>query len=325
LHDGAHHSVSTYAWLGLLLAIGYYAKAIFLYFALFILGATVIHGFRTRRSREPLTAVRDIGGTVCDDLVANGRPIHCGRQRQIKLRVVPKPTRNENLEKGSAGGAPIPFYPGAIVFDSPRVFRLPSIAGVAYAPWYDASRLDKRRHPALNLRDQLRQLAINFRYPREQLLGAGAALTVPWLILFWYAPGKSLRNLATMWFCTLPVAVVIGMYLLVNLVQRFVLGFSLVLWGAAWALIFIPPGLHLMARRAMLAGTLVFAAYTMPGLLHYVVSRRTESIGRDITVAGALPRYGIAPGSAVASMGDRQEAYWAHFADVSVVAEVLVD
>jgi hypothetical protein len=325
LHDSAHHSISAYAWLGLLLAIGYYAKAIFLYLALFVLGATVIHGFRTRRRREPLTAVLVFVILVAPFVMILSKTVGhftAGDSGRLNYAWFVNGPETKTWMKDTPGGAPIPFYPGAVLLDSPRVFRLPSIAGVTYAPWYDASRFDVRSHPVLNLRDQLRQLAINLRYPREQLLGAEAALTVAWLILFWYAPGKSLRNFATTWFCTLPAAIVIGMYLLVHLVRRFVLGFSLVLWGAAWASISIPPGLHLLARRAVLAGTLVFAAYTMPGLLHYVVSQRMESVERDITVAEALPRYGVAPGNAVASIGDGQEAYWAHFADVSVVAEV---
>jgi hypothetical protein len=112
------------------------------------------------------------------------------------------------------------------------------------------------------------------------------------------------------------------MYLLVHLVPRFVLGFSLLLWGAAWASGSVPPGLQLLARRALLAGILVFAAYTMPGLLHYVVSQRTESTARDMTIAEAIPQYGISPGQAVASIGNGQEAYWAYLARVSVVAEL---
>jgi hypothetical protein len=112
------------------------------------------------------------------------------------------------------------------------------------------------------------------------------------------------------------------MYLLVHLVQRFVLGFSLLLWGAAWASVIVPPGLQLLARRAMLAGTLVFAAYMMPGLLHYVFSQRTESVERDMAIAEAISQHGIALGDAVASIGDGQEAYWAQLAKISVVAEV---
>jgi len=72
----------------------------------------------------------------------------------------------------------------------------------------------------------------------------------------------------------------------------------------------------------MLTAMIVMAAYAMPGLLHYVISQPTESVGRDMVIAEALPRYGLAPGDVVASIGDGQEAYWAHFAKLSVVAEI---
>jgi hypothetical protein len=63
-------------------------------------------------------------------------------------------------------------------------------------------------------------------------------------------------------------------------------------------------------------------ASTIPGLLHYVVSPRKESVARDLVIAEAIPYYGFTPRAAVASIGDGQLAYWAHLARVSVVAEV---
>jgi hypothetical protein len=324
LHDRREHGLGPYAWLGLLLAIGYYAKAILLYFALFVLAAIVIQGFRSRSLLRPLAAILVFVVLVSPFVVIVSRALGhftAGDSGRLNYAWFVNGPETKTWMSDSSG-APVPFYPGAIALDSPRVFRLPSIDGITYAPWYDAARFDKRSHPAVDLRGQLRQLAINLRYVREQLFGAGAALSVPLLILVWYGPRASLRNFASTWFCTLPAFAVIGMYLLVHLVPRFVLGFSLLLWGAAWASVSVPPGLQLLARRALLAGILVFAAYTMPGLLHYVVSQRTESTARDMTIAEAIPQYGISPGQAVASIGNGQEAYWAYLARVSVVAEL---
>jgi hypothetical protein len=325
LHDHSGHGIGAHAWLGLLLAIGYYAKAILLYFAVFVLAAIVVRGFRSRHPREPVTAILVFLVLVSPFVATLSRAagqFTAGDSGKLNYAWFVNGPETKTWMKESSGGAPIPFYPGSIVFDSPPVFRLPSIAGVTYAPWFDAARFDKHSHPTFDLRKQFRQLAVNLRYPREQILGAGAALSVPLLILVWYTPRASLRNFAATWFCTLPAAAVIGMYLLVHMVQRFVLGFSLVLWGAAFASVSVPPGQQLLARRAMLAGTLVFAAYSMPGLLHYVISPRAESVGHDVAIAEAISRYDIKAGDPVASIGDGQEAYWAHLARVSVVAEV---
>lgn len=326
--------MGAYVWLGLLLAVGYYAKAIMLYFAVFVLGAVVIRALRSRRFAEPLTAIVVFVAFVSPFVMITSRTLGhftTGDSGRLNYAWFVDGPETKTWEKDSPGSAPVPFYPGPSVFDSPRVFRVPTLEGVTYAPWYDASRFDKRSHPFFNLRDQLRQLAVNLRYSRETLLGQGAALTVPLLILVWYEPKASLRRISATWFFTLPALAVFAMYLLVHLVGRFVMGFSVLLWGAAWASVYVPPSydprcyepsLQLLARRAMLAAIVVMAVYAMPGLLHYVVSQPAESVGRDMVIAEALPTYGLAPGDVVASIGDGQEAYWAHFAKLSVVAEI---
>jgi hypothetical protein len=322
LNDSQQHGINNYAWLGVLLAIGFYAKAILLYFAVFVLAALVIQGVRSGNLQRPITAIIVFAVLVSPFVVILSRTLgHFTAGDSGKLAYAWCVDGSETKTWLTDHGAPIPFYPGSIVFDSPRVFRLPSIYGVTYAPWYDAARFDKRRHPTVDLRGQLRQLARNLQSLREQI-GEGSALLVPLLILVWYSPKASIRHLGATWFCTLPAVAVIGMYLLVYLVPRYLLGFSLLLWGAALAPVVAPPELQLLSRRAMLAGTLVFAGYMMPGLLHYVVSQRTESVERNMVVAEALSQYGVTPGMAVASIGDGQVAYWAQLARVSVVAEV---
>ncbi len=323
-NDGRPVGAAGYAGLGLLLAAGYYAKTIMLYFALFILGAMVLQGFRSGTLRKPIVAALVFVALVSPYVAILSRTLgHLTAGDSGRLTYAWFVNANESkawlTELDTAGPK---FYPGPVIFEAPRVFFLPSIAGVTYAPWYDPSRFDKLSHPILNLGDQLRRLAVNLQSLREFFLAQGAVLTVPLLILVWYTPKASLRHFAATWFCTLPAAAVFGLYLLIILVPRYVLGFSLVLWGAAWASIFVPPGLQLLARRAMLAGILVVAAYTMPGLLHFLVSRPAESTRGDMAIAEAISRYGIAPGDPLASIGEGRKAYWAYLAKVSVVAEI---
>jgi hypothetical protein len=323
LNDHQQHGIRSYAWLGLLLAVGFYAKAILLYFALFIMGAIVIQGFRSGSLRRPITTIIVFVALVSPFVVAVSRTLghfSVGDSGRLSYAwLVDGPETKTWLKEG---GAPMPFYPGPIDSESPRVFHVPSIRGVTYAPWYDAARFDNRSHPTFNLHLQLRHLATALKSLREQMSGAEIALFVPMLIVVWYAPKASLRRCMASWFCTLPVLGVIGMYLLVYLVPRYLIGFSLILWGSALASICVCPGTQLLARRAFLAGILVFAWCVMPGLLHYLVADHTESSERDIAIAEAISQYGITPGDAVASIGNGQQAYWAHLARVSIVAEV---
>ncbi len=323
LNDHLPHTAIAYASLGALLAVGYYAKAILFYFALFVLAATLIHGFRSRSLRAPITSILVFSALVSPVVIELSLSLgHFTPGDSGRLNYAWFVNGPETKTWIDAGGAPLPFYPGPALPGPVRVFRLPSLEGVTYAPWYDAARFDQRAHPVFNVRSQLRQIALNLQSLKEEFLGAGAVLLVPLLILACYTPKASLRNFASTWFCILPVIAVIGMYLLVHFVTRFVLGFSLVLWGAAFASVRVPSGLEHLARRAMLVGALVFAASTIPGVLHYLISPRQESVARDLAIAEAMPHYGLTPGAAVASIGDGQIAYWAQLARVSVVAEV---
>jgi hypothetical protein len=318
-------NIALYACLGLLLAIGYFAKTIMLYFAVFVLVAILLRGFRRKSVWKPVVSVLVFVLLIVPFVVILSRTLGhftTGDSGKLNYSWFVNGTETKSWINDSSRSEPSPFYPGSIAFNAPRVFRLPLISGVTYAPWYDASRFDKRSHPNFNWRAQFGQLAINFRYLKEQILGTAAALTVPLLILVSYRPKESMRRFATTWFCTVPTAAVVGMYLLVHLVERFMLGFSLVLCGTAWASISLHSELQLLARRAMLAGIFIWAAYTVPGLIHYVVSQRTEMTRRDMTIAEAISSYGIGPSEAVASIGNGQDSYWAHLAKVSIVAEM---
>lgn len=334
--DTAHptsSSLASYATLGGLLAIGYYAKAILLYYAIFTLAALLARSFRSKGPRQ-----KDFRNSIAAALVflvlvspfitALSRTLgHFSAGDSGRLNYawfVNGPETGTWMRSDPA--APLPFYPGPTVADTPRVFQIPQLAGVTYAPWYDAARFDARSRPTLSLRAQLRQIAVNLKFAKEQVFGAEAALLVPLLILLWYTPKPARWLLAATSFYTLPVLGVMGMYFLTHLVIRFILGFLLVLWGAAFGALSVPQNMaqdmRPLARRALMAGVLVFAAVELPGLLHFIATKPVSSAARDVVIARALPTHRILPGDSVASLGDGQEAYWAHFAETPIVSEI---
>lgn len=322
LDDGRPQNIADFTGLGILLALGFYSKAILFYFGFFVLGALMIRGFRSRQYRGPIVAA-----LVSTLLVS---PYVAALSRTLGHLTVGETGRLnyawfvDGTETGpwAEGDAPFPFFPGPIVHNAPRVFRIPRLEGVTYAPWYDAARFDMRSHATFNLRGELRQLGINLKDLQEETLGTHSALLVVMIILICVAPGAFLRRITAAWFCILPAVMIVGMYLLVHLVDRFMIGFSLVLWGLAYSCVFVPANSCQLARRALLSGIAVFGAYALPGLLHTVASPAKDSIGRDVLVAEAMPKYEVQPGDLVGLIGDGQVAFWAHWAQLSVVAEI---
>ncbi len=98
--------------------------------------------------------------------------------------------------------------------------------------------------------------------------------------------------------------------------------FRFVLWGITFSCVFVPVTSESLARRALLAGILVFAAYSLPGIVHYLFLPAENQIERDLLIAKAIAEHGIRAGDAVALIGDGQTAYWAHWARASVAAEI---
>jgi hypothetical protein len=322
LDDSQPHSIMRYMWLGLLVGAGFYAKAILFYFGLFVLLALFIRAFGSRNYRGPLTASLVCLLLVSPFVIALSRTLghfSVGESGRLNYAWFVDGTETGSWEAGSAS---FPFFPGPVVLNSPRVFRVPRLEGVTYAPWYDAARFDKRSRATFRFRSQVRQFVINLKNLEAEILGLQSALFVCLVILICFAPKAFRVAFAGAWFCTLPVVMVIAMYLLVHLVDRFTIGFLLVLWGVAYACIRIPANLQFLAQRALLATVAVFGLYAIPGLLLHVASSSTNPLRRDVLVAEALPNHGLVRGDSVGLIGNGQEAYWAHWTGVSIVAEV---
>ena len=322
LNEGRHDAILRYARLGLLLAIGYYAKAILIYFGIFVLAALISRGVRTGSSGGPIAALVVSLALVSPHTVALSRALgHFSLGESGRLNYA---WFVDGTETGSwaQGGASFPFFPGAIFLNYPRVFQVPHIDGVTYAPWYDAARFDKRSQPSFSFRKQARQVAVNLKSLKEDILGTESALLVCLIILIGFAPQAFYRNLAQAWFCAVPVCLVIGMYLLVHLADRFMVGFLLVLWGILFASIRAPLNLQTLSRRALLAGTIVFAMATFPGLLRLAFSAAPNPMKNDLRISESLRALGIQKNDAVGLIGDGQTAYWAYWARLSIASEV---
>jgi hypothetical protein len=149
--------LAKYAFLGLLLAVGYYAKAILLYFAIFVSAVIVSKALRSRHILGPVVTVAVFAALVLPFVLILSRAMgHVTANDSGRLNYawfVDGP-ETKTWMKDSNGDAPIPFYPGPILFTAPRVFRVPLMEGIAYAPWYDAARFNSRARPTFNLRYQ---------------------------------------------------------------------------------------------------------------------------------------------------------------------------
>ncbi|HSS95831.1 MAG TPA: hypothetical protein VLK33_02310 [Terriglobales bacterium] len=325
LEDGTNHGIAAYAGWGALLALGYYAKVILFYFGLLLLIGLFLRHLKKRSFIRPAAALATFLILISPFALFLSRVVghftvgESGRLSYAWLANVPETKTWLRGEPDST--ASLPYYPGPFLHDNPMVFQLPLLPGITYAARYDPSRYDFHNHPHFSLRPQLERIAINLRPFKLVLLEAEGPLLVALFILALYSPREFLRKLMESWFYSIPVLVIVAMYVLVFLTWRYLLAFSPLLWGTAFAAVSVPIGWRGTVRPIVLAGLIVFALLAGPGLMHFLV-QKDNSNDREIALVRKFSQYGIEQGDTVAIFGTGQNAWWAHLAGVSIRAEV---
>lgn len=324
IEDGKEHPLSAYVALGAILGIGYYAKVILFYFAVFLLLTMALRQMRGGKILRPVAAGATFLIVILPFVFFLSKTLghftigESGKLNYAWLADVP---RTKNWLTGEPNAAALPFYPGPLLYDNPMVFRLPVLSGITYAPRYDPSRYDFQNHPRFEPGPQLRRIMSNTRAFNEVILGSEEALLVALVILAIYSPRDFFRRLAKDWFWILPILAIVVMYVMVYLTWRYLLAFIPLLWGAALGAVRIPARLRETVRPVMLAALIVFAVQNVPGLLHYL-GRTENGVRQEMRVAESLSSYGIRTGDLVASVGDGKDALWAQVAGVSIAAEL---
>jgi hypothetical protein len=237
--------------------------------------------------------------------------------------------------QGEPAGTGIPAHPTRKVSVDPPIYEFAQPIAGSYPPWYDQSYWYEGIRAHFSLRGQLR-VVFKSANGYFKLFSRSGALYVLFLalILLVRKTGKwewGTKQFRLVW---LPSLVALVMYSLVLIKQRYVSGFALVLvlWILSSARISFARE-EVFRRRALLATFLAPALAIMwPATLNLrdiirnphggVVGGFGRSPYDQQKVAEGLRDMGVFPGTQVASIGSGLEAYWAHLAELRIIAEI---
>ncbi len=315
--SGPNATRRSYVILGIVLGLGYWAKAVMLPVAALTLVAILLTG----RSRS---AVRGAGITaalfaVCSLPLIFLVSVDAGRvsfgeaakiNRAWYVEEIPKWIHWQGDPRHGAALSPtlrVSCKPEAYVFTSP-------FDRATYAPWYAPAYFHRGLKAAFDWRMQWNAVLRNSQELREILTPAAIALLCFIATLF---VGK--REILPSAFLLAGLGgAVVGMYLGVHIEARFIGPF------VAAAAVALLSGVRLpdSPRRAT---SLVLLLAGGGGLLialpiNDLLAGRLRGSSAEPVVT-AVQRL-IQPGDKVAVIGDSFEAYWARAADVRIVAEV---
>lgn len=226
--------------------------------------------------------------------------------------------------QGQPAGTGTPAHPTRRVSVNPLIYEFAQPIAGSYPPWYDPSYWYEGIRTHFSLSGQLWVLfkSANIYF---KLFSRSGALYVVFLALIslvkktgkWEWGEKRFR---LVW---LPSLVALVMYALVLVKQRYVSGFALML--VLWILssVRISFAREEVFRKRALWVTILAPAVAL--LWPLAVNLRATIANRSYDqrmVADALREMGVSPGTQIGLIGTGLEAYWAHLAQLKIIAEV---
>ncbi len=309
-----------YAGLGVVLGLGYYAKA-----AMFPLGLILL----AVMFAWPPSGRRSIGGLVLAGVVflAVAAPLVVAMSRRVghvsfgeagKLNYL---WHVDGLEHFSGWTGEEAAHAPRILMEKPRVLEFATPVSGTYPLWFDPSYWYEGARVRIDAAGQARAAITNMEEIFFALLKMGA-LVAGLLILGFAGRGREDRGVGqnVRWIVAWSLAAV-ATFVVVHVEIRYIAPFLILLWIVAY---------DFVSRKAeepvvlAVLGTALSALFlsSVVGLAidaKSIVSARTPAY---VTVARALREAGVGPGDRLASAGYTFDAYYARAAGARVVAEI---
>jgi hypothetical protein len=334
----------TFAALGIVLGLGYLAKAAMFPLAFVFLAVGVLSVGNLRRASRvvPVALVFFLliaGPYVVVLSSANGR-LTFGDTGKLMyawhVNGVPHPHW-----QGEVLGAGIPTHPSRKIFDVPPIYEFGRPFGGTYPVAYDPAYWYEGVMPHFELRGQLNVFLLSMQYYFDLFFRQQAGLIACVLILYFLMRNRRPTNVEKILQASglaLLAIVALGMFALVHVQSRYIGAFVVLLWADVLAAVRLPASQdarRLLAFMGVMMSAFVFiniAAFNFEGLRDLAgfgkVNETTSSprAGRPSwpgAVAEELQRLGIRPGDKVAVIGYAFDSSWARLARVQIVAEMF--
>lgn len=314
-----------YVGMGLMLGLGYLAKAVMFPMAFVFLGILVLHRKSRNMTRIALAFVVFLG--VClPEIVwlstAKGHPTFSGTGKlAYAWYTYDLPILHWQGQPPSSG---VPAHPTRKIYSNPDVFEFNGPIRSNYPPWYDPSYWNEGMSPRF-------QFAVVVKHFAQELFLSLPMVCTPrflilgvFLLLLLSDPIGTIKNMVFYWPLLIVMAAIFVLYSLTLALPRYYAPWQMLLWGAVLCSIqfrdrFLLSGYYRWI--AVGAAVLTFASqakWTNWQLNH---AREDDAVGEYAMVEG-LKKLGLNGGQNVGSIGFDEVAQWAYLDQLYIVAEI---
>lgn len=320
-------SLGSLCLLGLLLGLGFLAKAVMLPLAGVFLASAVLSG-RPRRIVIPsiLAAVLVFAGIVSPyvyELSKTKGHFTFGEVANLNYawHVNGAPFIHW---QGELAGLGKPQHPTREVFFAPLIYEFGSPVSATYPPWYDPSYWNEGLRARFDWAEQLGALQTNLReYLRE--FRSQIVLIVGVLVLLAMRPvGRTaFREYLAVWYLWVPALAAFAIYGLFWVEHRYVAQFFVLFWGAVLTLVRLPDGRD-SRRLIRTVATIVVTLASMQVAADFLrdVAGGYRETALQMQIAEDLEVKGVRAGEKIAVLDAQGGVEWQKLLRVSVVAEI---
>ncbi len=224
---------------------------------------------------------------------------------------------------GTPESAGTPVRPIGILSRNPTVFTYSGTVPGTFPLWYDPAYFHDGLKVHFSASAQLKAVIASLKY----FLSSQGRTLIPLFGGICVLAADAIRRKRysrDIWLVLWSVAA-FAMFALVTIEPRYVGGFAVLFWLSAYDLT-APSPLRLHHRVSISVIGLIVLLF----LLFRFMSERTDVPARfdvptQMRVAQALPALGLHPGSRIATIGYPYKAYFAHLAELQVVANITRD
>jgi hypothetical protein len=335
-------SLIQFVLLGLVLGLGFLAKAIMFPLAFFFLGVCILSENNIRR---PLRLIL-VGGAVFLLLSSPFIAVVSYAKGELTLSSAGKLTYAKHVNnvtyphwQGGASGSGTPVHPSKKIFDLPPIYEFGEPIGGTYPISHDPSYWYEGIAVNLNFKNQFNYFITSTLFYFDLFFRQLGGLMFGVFILYFLSRQQSLRfrDLILNWGLVIPAFAAFGFYALVNVAGRYIGVFVVLFTAELLANVRIRDS-QLTRRLVPFLGIIMIvflliniAVFNLEGFRALAATPEDNSTNaaRDRSpswpgeVAEELHRLGIKPKDSVAVIGYAFHSYWARLARVKIVAEML--
>lgn len=316
--------------LGLVLGIGYLAKAAFFPIAFAFMAAAVAR--RTGYHRVLAHCAVLLGAFLVvagPNIRAVSKIVHSitfADTGRLNYLLFVNGTSLIHFEiPGNAQGSPA--HPTRKIFENPNVYEFGTPIGGTYPVWLNPSYWNEGISPKFDIGQQLNAIRVT-SYAYNAIFAKVSALFFGWLFLaiLQHRSGSSLRrNFLESWRILLPPLAGLAVYWPVYVEGRYIAGFILIIVIALYSSVDLPD--YRVSRNVLSTTVIVLGLTTLISLypsFHSSIEASFQSLPNEQwEVAKALHQdFGLRDGDSVGCIGNCIFSYWARLGRLRIVTEI---